>query len=121
MDKESLFERIGGAAAIAAVVEIFYQKQLLDPNVKGFFKKTDLEKLKSHQRNFFAKCFGGPDNYTGKDMVESHKDLFITDLHFDCVKQNLLDTLEELKLSKDMIKEVEVIVETKRADIVFSS
>ena len=121
MEKQSLFERMGGAGAIHAAVEIFYQKQLADPNVKGFFQHIDLEKLKAHQRNFMTKAFGGPDNYTGRNMLDSHKNLYIMGGQFDSVKKNLLDTLEELKVAKDMIDEVAAIVETTREDIVFNT
>lgn len=120
MEQKSLFERIGGKDAIHAAVDLFYQKQLADPNVKGFFLHIDLEKLKAHQRNFMTKAFGGPDNYTGRNMFDSHKDLYIMNGQFDSVKQNLVDALTELKVSKDLIDEVAAIVETTRGDIVFN-
>lgn len=118
MEKPTLYERIGGAPAVSAAVEIFYQKQLADKVVKGFFKSIDLEKLKAHQRDFLTKVFGGPDNYHGRSMHESHKHLYISEWHFDSVKKNLLDTLEELKVPKDIIEEVAALVETTRGDIV---
>ena len=115
----SLFERIGGAPAIAASVELFYVKQVADEKVKGFFHHIDLEKLKAHQRDFLTMAFGGPDHYTGRSLTDSHKFLFISDWHFDSVKKNLLDTLAELKVAKALINEVEVIVESTRKAIVY--
>ena len=40
----SLFERIGGAEAVDAAVELFYSKVLADERVNSFFKKTDMTK-----------------------------------------------------------------------------
>jgi truncated hemoglobin YjbI len=119
MEKQSIFEKVGGAPSIHVLVELFYQKQLADPVVKGFFKSVDLEKLKAHQRDFFTKVLGGPDNYKGRNLVDSHKNLYITEWHFDSVKKNLVDSLEELKVEKQIIEEVAVIVEGTRKDIVY--
>lgn len=119
MQKASIYERIGGAPAVAAAVDLFYKKQLEDTRVKGFFQHIDLEKLKAHQRDFLTKVFGGPDNYKGRNMLDSHKNLYITEWHFDAVKQNLMDTLEELKVPKDLIAEIDPIVESTRKEIVF--
>ena len=119
MEKGSIFERIGGTPAVHATIEIFYQKTLSDDKIKGFFKNADLEKVKAHQRDFFTKIFGGPDNYKGRDMITIHKNLYITDWHFDAAKTNLLDTLEELKVPKDIIGEVDVLVEGVRKTVVF--
>ena len=119
MEKGCIFERIGGSPAIHAAVELFYEKQLADVKVKGFFQHIDLEKLKAHQRDFLSKVFGGTDNYKGRNMIDSHKNLYISDWHFDSVKKNLLDSLEELKVTKDIIDEIALIVEGTRKEIVF--
>lgn len=41
---KSLFERIGGEAAVNAAVELFYSKVLADSRVNSYFKKTDMSK-----------------------------------------------------------------------------
>ena len=40
--KKSIFDQIGGAAAVEAAVEQFYQRVLVDPLLKPFFKDTNL-------------------------------------------------------------------------------
>jgi len=39
--KQSLYERLGGVPAIAAVVDGMYVKIFNDPELSDFFKKTD--------------------------------------------------------------------------------
>ena len=114
MQKTSLFDRLGGAPAIHAVLELFYAKVLVDPDLKGFFEHIDLEKAKAHERDFFAKVFDGPDNYKGRDLVTIHKNMGVKDAHFDKAKEYITLSLKELNVPKEMIAEVEGIVESVR-------
>ena len=41
---KTLYEEIGGAPAVAAAVEVFYRKMLMDDRVSGFFDDTDMER-----------------------------------------------------------------------------
>lgn len=50
-------------------------------------------------------------------MRESHKKFDLKDEHFDAIIKHLGDTLRELGVSEDLIKEVAKIAETTRADI----
>lgn len=40
----TLYERLGGAPAIDAAVDIFYRKMLSDNRVNYFFDNTDMDK-----------------------------------------------------------------------------
>lgn len=116
--RPSIYERIGGAPAVSAAVDIFYQKQQADPRVKGFFKGIDLPKLHLNQKSFLTKVFGGPDNYAGRDLKSSHKGLKITEGQFEATVENLINTLYELKVGQDIIEEVKIILESTRSHCV---
>lgn len=58
-EPKSLYDRLGGEAAINAVVEGMYQKIFPDPELEDFFRKTDKEKQKDMQRKFLTQAFGG--------------------------------------------------------------
>ena len=47
--KETAFERIGGAPAVKAAVDLLYEKLLSDGNCRQFFANTDMGRLKAHQ------------------------------------------------------------------------
>ena len=65
----SIYDSIGGAAAVRAAVDDFYARVLADRRLAPFFARTDLERLKAHQRAFIAAAIGGPEIFAGRDMA----------------------------------------------------
>ena len=61
--------------------------------------------------------FGGPSNYTGKDMREGHKHLNLAEEHFQAVAGNLKATLEELNVPSDLIDQVMAIAASTHDDV----
>ena len=117
---DSLFDRIGGDAAVDAAVDIFYRKVLADDRISEFFDGVDMDKQAAKQKAFLTMAFGGPNNYTGEDMRKGHAHLVtrgLNDSHFDAVVENLGGTLAELGVSDDLIGEVAAIAETTRNDV----
>jgi hemoglobin len=117
---ESLFDRLGGEAAVNAAVDIFYRKVLADDRISAFFEGVDMDKQAAKQKAFLTMAFGGPNNYTGEDMRKGHAHLVergLNDSHFDAVVENLGATLKELGVSDDLIGEVAAIAETTRNDV----
>ncbi len=121
MNKQpSLYERIGGEAAVNAAVDIFYRKVLADDRIKHFFDGVDMEKQAAKQKAFLTMAFGGPNNYTGADMRKAHAHLVergLNDSHFDAVMENLAATLKELNVPDDLIAEAAAIAESTRDDV----
>lgn len=116
----SLYEQLGGEAAVNAAVDIFYRKVLADNRINKFFDGVDMDKQASKQKAFLTMVFGGPNNYTGKDMRDGHAHLVkrgLNDSHFDAVVENLGATLKELGVSDDRIGQVAAIAETTRNDV----
>jgi hemoglobin len=65
-------------------------------------------------------AFGGPNEYTGKDMRDAHAPLVekgLNDSHFDAVATHLQNTLEELGVSADLVQEVMNIAGSTREDV----
>jgi hemoglobin len=116
----SLYERIGGENAVNAAVELFYRKVLNDDRIKRFFDKTDMDVQIAKQKAFFTFAFGGPNNYTGKDMRQAHAPLVrmgLNEDHFNAVMEQLGDTLKELDVPADLIAEAAAIAEGARSDV----
>ena len=74
----SIFEQIGGATAVSAAVDGFYERVVADPDLAPWFDDVDLGRLKGHQRSFLAAAIGGPDAYLGRAMRDAHAGLSIT-------------------------------------------
>jgi hemoglobin len=117
---QSLYERIGGDAAVDAAVDLFYRKVLADDRINQFFEGVDMEKQAAKQKAFLTMAFGGPHSYTGEDMRKGHAHLVekgLNDSHFDAVMENLGATLKELGVADDLITEAAAIAESTRNDV----
>ena len=117
---QSLYDRIGGDAAVNAAVDIFYRKVLADDRINEFFEDVDMDKQAAKQKAFLTLAFGGPNNYTHKAMREGHAHLVqrgLNDTHFNAVMENLAATLQELKVPPELIAEAAAIAESTRGDV----
>ena len=117
---ETLYDKLGGEAAVNAAVDIFYRKVLADYRINRFFDNTDMDTQLAKQKAFLTMAFGGPNNYTGTDMRTAHAKLVEKGLdgsHFDAVAGHLNDTLNELKVPQDLISQVMAIAGGTRNDV----
>lgn len=116
----TLFEKLGGEDAVNAAVEIFYRKVLNDSSISDFFDNTDMDEQIAKQKSFLTMVFGGPNNYTGKELREAHAPLVargLNDSHFNTVAGHLQATLEELGVSEDLITQALAIAGTTHDDV----
>ena len=104
--QNTLFERIGGEAAIAELIHDFYDRVLADPELKPFFKHTSIDKLRRMQREFFSAALDGPINYTGRPLSHVHHGRGITKHHFALYVNHLLDTLRDCGINEQDVNEI---------------
>ncbi|MFO0995360.1 MAG: group 1 truncated hemoglobin [Alphaproteobacteria bacterium] len=105
----SLYERIGGAPAVDAAVDLFYRKVLADERINNFFDDVDMARQRAKQAAFLTMVFGGPKAYSGKDLRSAHAPLVakgLNETHFMAVAEILQSTLEELGVANSIVKEV---------------
>ena len=117
---QSLYEKIGGEAAVNAAVDLFYRKVLADTRINHFFTSTDMARQHAKQKAFLTMALGGPHNYTGKDMRAAHANLVVNglnDSHFDAVMEHLGATLTELGVPAELIGQAAAIAESTRNDV----
>jgi hemoglobin len=113
----SVYDEIGGAAAVDAAVDIFYRKVLSDDRISEFFDTVDMDAQIVKQKAFLTMAFGGPNEYTGLDMREGHKHMNLTEEHFNAVAENLIATLEELNVPQDKIDAIVAIALSVKDDV----
>lgn len=136
--KLALYERLGGEAGIARIVDDFLARALEDPRVnwqrkgvtRGGFSlhrnqsvtwnatPANVANLKKHMAQFFALATGGPARYDGKEMKSAHQDMHITNAEFDAAVGDLKASLDKLKIPNQEQKELLAIVESTRPQIV---
>ena len=116
----TLYEKLGAEEAVDAAVDIFYRKVLQDERISHFFADVDMDEQINKQKAFLTFAFGGPNNYNGKSMRDSHERLVkagLNDTHVDVVIELLGGTLKELGISDELIGEVAEIAESVRGQV----
>ena len=114
----SIYESIGGETALVAVVDDFYERVLVDPQLAGFFAGANMPKLKGRQVEFFAAALGGPDVYQGATMRNVHAGRGISQADFDKVAFHLTGALAAAGVPAGTIKQIAATITPLADDIV---
>ena len=116
--KMTIYDRLGGAAAVRALLDGLYSRATGDPLLRPFLEDLDLERLKKHQHAFLSQAMGGPEQYDGRPLETAHARLRIENRHFDAFVGHVRAVLEELGASEELAVEILSRVEAVRPVIV---
>ena len=120
-EKKTLYARLGGYDAIAAVVDDFVGRLVADKKLAKFFvghSEDSLKKIRMHVINQLCEAAGGPCNYTGRDMRTAHHGLGITNDDWDASVKHLVETLDKFKVPQAEKDELLSVISTLKKDIV---
>jgi hemoglobin len=120
-DKKSLYTRLGGYDAIAAVVDDFITRLATDKRFERFFSgfsDDSKKRLRQHILDQFCVAAGGPCVYMGRDMKTTHKGLGITEADWDAAAKHLVEALDKYKVPEAEKNELLAFVVTQKKDIV---
>ncbi|GAC1446847.1 MAG: group 1 truncated hemoglobin [Pyrinomonadaceae bacterium] len=98
MMKKSLYDRLGGEAAISAVVDDFAGRVLADTRINAKFAKSNAPRLVFHLKQQICQVTGGPCKYDGLDMKTSHKNMGVTEGEFNALVEDLVATLDKFNV-----------------------
>jgi hemoglobin len=119
----SLYKRVGGYDAIAAVVDDFLGRLAADPQIARFFAGVNAAHQKQIRQlavDMVCEATGGPCFYTGRDMKTTHTGLGITKADWDASVQHFLATLDKFKVPQKERDELVAIVGGLEKDLVES-
>jgi hemoglobin len=102
----TVYERLGGDTAIAALLEGLYSRGLADPLLAPLLAGIDTERLKAHQFAFLSQVFGGPVQYSVPDLAQAHARLAIEERHFDAFMRHVESALQEIGAPEDLRAEL---------------
>ena len=120
-EKKSLYARLGGYDAIAAVVDDFITRLATDKRFERFFtgfSDDSKKRLRQHILDQFCVAAGGPCVYMGRDMKTTHKGLGITEADWDAAAKHLVEALDKYKVPQAEKDELLAFVVTQKKDIV---
>lgn len=119
--RKSLYERLGGYDAVAAVVDDFVGRLVTDRQFERFFvgHSTDSKKrIRQHIVDQLCAAAGGPCVYIGRSMKDSHAGLGISAAEWDAAAKHLVASLDKFKVPEAEKKDLLAFVNTVRPDIV---
>ncbi|MDT7808411.1 MAG: hemoglobin [Acidobacteriota bacterium] len=119
--KKSLYDRLGGYNAVAAVVDDFIGRLVSDKQFERFFvgHSTDSKKrIRQHIVDQFCAAAGGPCIYTGRTMKDSHQGLGITEAQWDAAAKHLVASLDKFRVGEQEKKDLLAFVSSLKGDIV---
>ena len=91
----TLYQRLGGQAAIAAVVDDTLANVAVDPRINQRFRNSDTLRLKSGLVELLCDRSGGPCTYRGRNMADAHEGMMIRDAEFDALVDDLVRALDK--------------------------
>lgn len=121
---QTLYDRLGGIYNIAAVVEDFIDRIMINPmlnanpRVDEAHHRVSKAGFKYLVTEMVGWATGGPQRYTGKTMKESHELLQITEQEWQVFLGDFQSTLDKFQVPAGEQKELFAIVESTKGDIV---
>ena len=120
--RSTMYEEIGGAPAVDAVVDALHERLIADPDLMAYFDGRDMAGLKAHQRALLTVALGGTsEEYGGRMMQPAHAGLAITDEAFDKVLDHLAAVLTGAGVPPVTSAKILAILQPLRTDVVQSS
>lgn len=123
-EKRSLYERLGGVYSIATFVDDFIDRVMADPRlnknprVNEAHHRVPPAGFKYLVTEMVCWAAGGPQEYSGRSMAESHKDLSITRDEWSALMDDLQQSLDKFAVPPEEQAELKAIVNSTRAEIV---
>lgn len=121
MNDKTLYERLGGYDAIAAVANDLLPRMQADAQLGRFYQHRGEDGLRRSRQlliDFLCSSAGGPVYYTGRDMKITHKGMKINENDWSAFLGYLNATLDAFKVPHPERTEVMALMESTRADIV---
>ncbi len=122
--EKSLYDRLGGAYAIATVVDDFIERLLVNDTlnanhaIKEARDRVPKAGLKYRVTSLVCMVTGGPEKYAGRDMKEAHKNLHIAEKEWQAMAADFKKSLDKFKVPEKEQNELFAIVESTKKDIV---
>ena len=120
---KNLYERLGGATGIATLVDDIVEAHMNNPLIKARFlpyrdDPDHLASVKRHTRNFLGAGSGGPEQYKGRSMPETHRGMNISAEEYMAVIDDILSALDKNKIDEQSRKDVLAIAYSLKDQII---
>lgn len=119
---QTLFQRLGGSAGIARIVDDIVIAHLENPAIRARFlpyleHPDRVASIKKHTCDFFEAGSGGPTAYGGRSMREAHRGMNISATEYVAAVDDILRVLRKHELDEQTQKDVLAIAYSLKDEI----
>lgn len=118
---DTLYARLGGYDAIAAVADELLARLMADAQLGRFWQHRGADGTQREKQlliDFLCASAGGPMYYTGRDMALSHRGMGISSSDWDTFLGLVKDVLGKFGVPERETGEVVGFIESTKGDIV---
>jgi len=116
--ERSLYERVGGRAAITAVVDDAIENLAVDNRINARFGNASIPHLQKNLVDLLCLRAGGPCTYTGANMSAAHEGMKIRDDEFDALVEDIAKSLDKFKVPPRERAEVLAILRQMKGSVI---
>jgi hemoglobin len=120
-EMKSLYERLGGYGAIAAVVNDLLPRLQSDPQLGRFWAHRGADGVQREKQlliDFLCASAGGPMYYRGRDMALTHKGMRISESDWSVFLGHAGATLAKFRVPEPEQRDVVAFVQSLKKDCV---
>jgi hemoglobin len=120
-EEKSLYQRLGGYDAIAAVSDEFIARLATDDQEKRFFvgfSNDSKARIRQHLIDLVCKSTGGPCLYSGRDMKTAHAGAGVSKADWDHSLKIFGEVLNKFKVPEKEQQELAALLVPLERDIV---
>jgi hemoglobin len=115
----TLYERLGSVEGITRIVHDVMDAHLSNPVIRTRFENSkDLDHAKKMAVEFFCAGCGGPEAYTGRDLVVAHKGMNISEQEYMAAMDDILLALRKNAIDEGTQNEVTAILYGMKGQVI---
>jgi hemoglobin len=123
MNTKSLFARLGGTKGISALVDDIAALHIENPLISARFRPLlnppeKIEKTKQHLCDFLEMGSGGPAEYSGRSMPETHRGMNVSEAEYVAVLDDIISALNKHGIDEQTQKDVLWIAYSLKREII---
>ncbi|MCB2213132.1 group 1 truncated hemoglobin [bacterium] len=116
---ESLYNRLGAEEGITTLVNDVVDLHFANPKIATRFEiAEDVEHSKRMLVEFFCAGSGGPQEYTGRDMLTTHKGMNISEEEYMSAIDDVFSAMDKNNIGEEEKKDVLSILYSLKGDII---
>ena len=114
----TLYDRLGQHKGITNITRTLIDNHMANPLVSIRYAGSDMTRVEQRVIEFFCAGAGGPESYTGKDMVATHKGMNISEQEFVAVVDDAMAALASNDIDAATHSDVLAILWSLKGEVV---